>query len=138
MTEQKNSTQKRNRILWLGGTGLLVLLVAAVLILTNPGSGGATGTFSLTVSLDNSAEVLFDELLSLQPDQSLLQIMEVKELAMEVDNGLIISLCNVSQDTEIGKYWLYTINGEFAMVGAGEYYPENGDQIVFDLHAFEG
>jgi len=137
MSEPKTSTRKRKQILWLTGTALLLILAVAVIVLTNPGAGGATGTFSLTVSLDNSAEILFDEPLSIQADQSLLQIMEANELALEADNGLITSLCNVSQDTESGKYWLYTINGEFAMVGAGDYFPKSDDKIVFDLHAFE-
>jgi hypothetical protein len=36
-------------------------------------------------------------------------------------------------ESEGMNWWMYTVNGEFAMVGAGEYITEDQDEIVFTL-----
>lgn len=128
-----------SRVKWLIGSGVLVLATVAVILITQLGGGSAngTGTFSLVVSVDNGAQKLYGETLDIEPDSTLLSVMEKQVPDVVVDNGLITSLCGTQQDEGQGKYWIYTINGEFATVGANEYVPKNGEDIVFDLHAYE-
>ena len=52
---------------------------------------------------------------------------------IEEDNGFITSIEGKSQNEKEGIYWLYTINGESAEIGAGDYEIKDKDVIVFTL-----
>ena len=140
--EEKTMSAKKtmsNQVKWFIGTGVLVLAAIAVILVTQLGGGNSAGvgTYSLVVSVDNGAQKLYDKSLDIEPDATLLSAMEKHVPDIVVDKGMITSLCGTPQDAEQGKYWTYTVDGEFALVGAGEYVPKDGEEIVFDLHAFE-
>ena len=117
---------------WIVGLVVIVGILAGCYFLFFNG-GESAGTFTLKVTLDNGAEVVVDEEITPEEDMSLLDAMK-ENCDIEESDGLITSINGNSQDFEKNIYWFYNINGEFASVGAGEYYPQDGDLIEFDLH----
>lgn len=64
----------------------------------------------------------------------------IEGLAVETEEysyGILVeSIDGVKNGTD-NKYWLYTINGEEATVGADQYQPENNDLIIWEFKAYE-
>ncbi len=65
--------------------------------------------------------------------------MEVMEENYEVEQteGFINSIEGIAGNEEEKMAWMYTINGEDAMVGANEYEVEDGDEIAFNYQSWE-
>lgn len=49
------------------------------------------------------------------------------------DKGFITAIDGKSQDETAGKYWMYTVNGAEATVGAKDYVLNDKDTVVFEL-----
>ena len=137
--------KKTKGIVWAIVAILLVLGAAAAIFITNSGVISAqpeTGdniTFTLEVILDGSEKIFSDEV-TVPSGTSLIDAMSESI----TENGSVVytdgtygayitSICGYSEDYEASKYWVYSINGESAMCSASDYYPANGDIIVFDL-----
>lgn len=94
-------------------------------------------TTVITISQDNGEEIIAEEKVEVEEGAILFDVMEENFELEATEDGFITSIEGVSQDEEAGKYWMYEVNGEAAMVGAKEYELEPGDEVTFDLHAME-
>ncbi|MDO4671058.1 MAG: DUF4430 domain-containing protein [Aerococcus sp.] len=79
-----------------------------------------------------------EEVLKATPDikegMSVMDVLKANATVEEQD-GFITSINHHKQDEKAKKYWLYTVNGETAQVGAKDYKLKAGDKIVFRLDA---
>lgn len=143
----KKTSGGKKALWWIIGIVLLLALIGAA-VLYVPGVpnliGAGEGTsFSLKVTVDGE-QVIFDKNVTAREGEKLFDVMT----RTVTDNGgvayqdseygaYITGICGYDQDPDTGKYWTYTINGDYAMVGVSEYVPAEGDSIVFDLSAME-
>lgn len=145
-----------NKVLWGGIAAVIVVAVVGFFVWQglNPSDKNSQNTssdisssavsvsdvssevsFQMKVTVEGK-DVLFDKELKAEKGKSLMDIMksDITEKGGIVEsNGFISEICGVAQDEAANKYWMYTVNGEFASVGAAEYYPAEGDKVVFDL-----
>lgn len=67
--------------------------------------------------------------------------MEVMEKNFQVetdfDGGFITSIDGVAPKDGEQKSWMFTVNGEMPTVGAKEFKLSPGDEVTFDLQAWE-
>lgn len=132
--------------------GLVVLLVA----LTGCGSK-ATETTKESNTKQSSSEVVASSekqeqgvKVTLQEDGKEISSkdIEIKDGALLGDvmadnfeiaeeNSMISSIDGKKQDTKAQKFWIYTVNGKEAEVGANEYKLKVGDKVVWNLSKFE-
>ncbi|GIO22592.1 DUF4430 domain-containing protein [Oceanobacillus sp. J11TS1] len=107
---------------------------------TNESSGAdeelADNEVRLTVTIDNGTENVTEEVVEVEEGAILLDVLK-DTFYVEEDNGFITSIERVSDDEDEGKYWMYTVDGESAPVGAGEYELNGGEEVVFDLQSVE-
>jgi len=101
--------------------------------------GTDTITFNLSVTVGGDETVWSDDV-EITEGTSLIDAMAENitdnggVVYSETEYGAYItSICGYSENYETNEYWVYTINGESAMVGASDYCPAEGDTIVFDL-----
>ena len=130
---------------------VIVLCAALVLYLVQPGmfgakktAGGNAVTFDLSVTLDGGEEVIYNSEVTADGGASLIDVLaeNVTENGGVVYSdgeygAYITEICGHAENPAESRYWVYTVNGEQAMVGASDYYPAEGDEIVFDLSVFE-
>ena len=144
--EKKTGTMKKGW--WAVVSVAIVVLAALALLGMKLGwfslTGNAAGnTFSLTVTTDGET-VLFDGELKALEGECLLDTMcrcvtddGGVEYSESGYGAYITSICGQAEDGDAGRYWTYTINGEYAASGVSECFPEEGDAIAFDLSAME-
>lgn len=70
-----------------------------------------------------------------QEDQTLLEAMQ-SVYEIQEDDGFIQAINRYTQDPDQNLWWTFTVNEEFAEVGAAELVPEPGDVIEFTLSEF--
>ncbi|QTM99695.1 DUF4430 domain-containing protein [Sediminibacillus dalangtanensis] len=90
----------------------------------------------VTISEDEGENVITEKEVEIEEGAILLDVMK-ENFEVEEADGFITSIEGVSQNEEEGKYWMYTVNGEMAEVGANEYELSPEDEVTFDLHAME-
>ncbi|MFP7477327.1 DUF4430 domain-containing protein [Terribacillus saccharophilus] len=88
----------------------------------------------VTVTLSEGGEEISSKEVSFEEGDNLLDVMK-ENFEIEEDDGFITSIDGHSQDEEKSKYWLFTVNGEMAQVGANELELKDGDEVVFNLQA---
>lgn len=97
-------------------------------------------SFQMTVTVEGE-KVLFDKELKAEEGETLLEVMKdsfaAGNYSLVESDGMITELCGEAQDAAANKYWMYTVNGEYASVGAAEYLPKEGDKVVFDLQVVQ-
>ena len=107
---------------------------------TNESSGAdeelADNEVRLTVTIDNGTENVTEEVVEVEEGAILLDVLK-DTFYVEEDNGFITSIERVSDDADEGKFWMYSVDGESAPVGAGEYELNGGEEVVFDLQSVE-
>ncbi|SDL65156.1 DUF4430 domain-containing protein [Sediminibacillus halophilus] len=91
---------------------------------------------TVTISEDEGENVIAEKEVEIEDGAILLDVMK-ENFEVEESDGFITSIEGVSQNEEEGKYWMYSVNGEMAEVGANEYELNPDDEITFDLHAME-
>ena len=147
----ENKSRKKSGLVWGITSAVIVLCAALVLYLTQSGilggskaAPGENVTFSLSVTLDGGEEILYSKDVTAESSTALIDILSQNV----TENGGVVytdgeygayitEICGKSEDPAESKYWVYTVNGEIAMSSASEYYPEAGDEIVFDLSVLE-
>ncbi|WP_347862826.1 DUF4430 domain-containing protein [Salimicrobium sp. PL1-032A] len=95
---------------------------------------GIEATVELTK--DEGAEQITEKEINVEEGTVLLDAME-ENFELETQDGFITGIEGVSAEEGEQKAWIYTVNGEEAMVGAGEYEIEEDDEIRFDFQAWE-
>lgn len=53
--------------------------------------------------------------------------------SVKAEDGFVTEIKGHAQEPDAGRYWMYQVNGEDAMVGARDYLLNAGDVVVFDL-----
>lgn len=136
---------KNKKLVW-GVSAVIIVLIAALFVTattTDVFKGitdkGEEISFGLAVTVGGE-EVVFDEDVEIASGTSLIDAMteNITEnggvVYSESEYGAYITeICGYSENADTAEYWVYTINGESAMVGASDYFPAEGDEIVFDL-----
>lgn len=121
-------------LLWLLGLVLILgICVGAYLIIS--GVNASSEPFTFKVTLNNGEIPVLEKEILPKADQSLLDAMK-ENCEVAESNGLVTAIEGHAQDYNTNTYWFFEINGEFSDLGAGEYYPKEGDIIEFDLHAW--
>jgi ABC-type uncharacterized transport system ATPase subunit len=93
-------------------------------------------TIQVEVSKNNGEEMLADKEVSVPEETTLMEAMK-QNFDVKESEGFINSIEGIKGNQEKKMAWMFTINGEEAMVGANEYEVEQGDEIVFDYHSWE-
>lgn len=94
----------------------------------------ATEQYSTSIVIQEEGKVLsnISKEIKVEEGQNLLEIMK-ENYEVTAKDGFISVIEGYEQDEKEGKYWLYTINGEQATVGAADYELEDKDVIVWNL-----
>ena len=142
-TQEKKASGGKKALWWITGIVLALALLCVVALNISAVKdmiGMSEGTsFSLKVTVDKE-QVVFDKTVSAREGETLFDVMQ----RTVTDNGgvvyqdseygpFITAICGYEQDPDTGKYWGYTVNGEYAMVGVSQCVPAEGDAIVWDL-----
>lgn len=90
---------------------------------------------SFTVRILVDGESVSEAALTYQEGQSLLEAMQ-DVFDITEDDGFIQAIDGYEQNPDENRWWTFTVNGEFAEVGAAELVPESGDVIEFTLSEF--
>lgn len=138
--------KNKKTLVWVVTAAALVLIAAGLYFASVAGlftgiteSGDNTITFELSVTVGGEETVWSNEVETTE-GTALIDVMSANitenggVVYTESEYGAYItSICGYSENYDTNEYWLYTINGESAMVGASEYCPSDGDEVVFDL-----
>ncbi len=87
---------------------------------------------STTIILKEGDNEISKKNFTIKFGENLLNVLKDNFEIEEID-GFITSIEGKSQDEKESIYWMYTINGESANVGAGDYELNDKDIIVFTL-----
>jgi hypothetical protein len=93
---------------------------------------------TVQVEINNSQqeEVIAEDEWTVEEGTTLMEVME-ENYEVEQTEGFINSIEGVAGNEKEKLAWMYTINGEEAMVGANEYELEDGDEIAFNYQSWE-
>lgn len=95
-------------------------------------------TVAVTIRVSVEGEEVEGGNLATEVEEGALLLDVMKEnFEVEESDLFITSINGVAQDTEAGKYWLFDVNGEMAMVGAHQYELQEGDLIEWNLAGME-
>ncbi|CZQ90627.1 Hypothetical protein Tpal_1290 [Trichococcus palustris] len=101
-------------------------------------SSEAKETVAVTISLKDGGTVIAgsEKTVEIEAGANLLDVMKANYSIEEAD-GFITAIdghaqVEASAETK-AKYWLFDVNGEPSMVGAGDVVLQEGDEIVWNL-----
>ncbi|MCL7749496.1 DUF4430 domain-containing protein [Halalkalibacter alkaliphilus] len=93
---------------------------------------------TIVLSEEDPENILSEETISFEHGQTLMEVMdEHYDITTAYEGAFISGINGIEADDETSSYWLYTINGEEALVGAAEYELEHGDLIHFHYASIE-
>ncbi|REJ08963.1 DUF4430 domain-containing protein [Halobacillus trueperi] len=93
-------------------------------------------TVQVQLSKNDGEEMMAEDEITVEKGTTLMEVME-DNYEVEQSEGFINSIEGIAGNQEEKMAWMYTINGDEAMVGANEYEVEDGDEIVFDYQSWE-
>lgn len=117
---------------------ILLLLAVAITFVGCKNNSNTDSTTSSEYSLEATIELIEDgvsfkkETLNFNEGEKLLDVMK-RNLEVEEKDGFITSIDSHNQDEDSNKYWLYTVNGEMAEVGANQFELHDKDEVIFTL-----
>ncbi|GEM01677.1 protein of unknown function [Halolactibacillus halophilus] len=119
-------------------------LLVALLLVTGCGDASGNETTEITdpidvemiISLDHDAERLVDETLTVNDGAVLLDVLSTHYDIEKTSEGFIQAIEGHAQTSS--EFWLFDMNGAPSEVGAGNVELQDGDEVHFDLHAWEG
>jgi hypothetical protein len=122
----------------------LVSLLVVVAILTGCGDAAGNESAEITdpidveiiISLDHDDERLVEETLTVNDGAILLDVLTTHYDVEKTSEGFIQAIEGHAQTSS--EFWLFDVNGAPSEVGAGDVELSDGDEIHFDLHAWEG
>lgn len=128
-------------------TNLLMTIVVTLVLLAGCSSGSESndtkkaqsaeeGTISVIISDEAAGEVYSDEEITIQEDAILMDVMQ-ENYDIDENDGFINEIDGVSPEEGEKKAWIYSVNGEDALVGAAEYELSIDDEVAFDLQSWE-
>jgi len=90
----------------------------------------------VTISKDEGEEVLSEKEIAIEEGAILMDVLK-ENFDIEEDGGFVTSIDGVAPEEGEQVAWMYFVNDEMAMVGANEYELSPGDEVNFDLQAWE-
>lgn len=113
---------------------LLTVVLTFVGCKNNSNTDSTSSEYKLqaTIELIEDGESFKKETLSFNEGEKLLDVMK-RNLEVSEKDGFITSIDGHTQDEDSNKYWLYTVNGEMAEVGANQFELQDKDEVVFTL-----
>lgn len=113
---------------------LLTVVLTFVGCKNNSNTDSTSSEYKLqaTIELIEDGESFKKETLSFNEGEKLLDVIK-RNLEVEEKDGFITSIDGHTQDEDSNKYWLYTVNGEMAEVGANQFELHEKDEVVFTL-----
>lgn len=93
-------------------------------------------TAEVSIVVDGEEQEDLNQSLQVKQDTILLEAMD-EAYDLEGEDGFITAIEGHEQDPDNNKYWLYSVNGEDAPVGAGEYEIQDNDQIEWRLESVD-
>ncbi|MEG0254776.1 MAG: DUF4430 domain-containing protein [Vagococcus sp.] len=90
----------------------------------------------VTVTLQEDGKEISSKEIDIK-DGALLGDIMADNFEVAEENSMISSIDGKKQDTKAQKFWIYTVNGKEAEVGANEYKLKVGDKVVWNLSKFE-
>lgn len=121
---------------------ILLLLAVAITFVGCKNNSATDSTTSKEYSLEATIELIEDgesfkkETLNFNEGEKLLDVMK-RNLEVEEKDGFITSIDGHMQDEDSKKYWLYTVNGKMAEVGANQFELRDRDEVVFTLEVLD-
>lgn len=91
---------------------------------------------AITISKDDGEEVIDEKEVPIEADAILMDILK-ENFDVEEEKGFITSIEGVAPEKDEEKAWMFFVNDELASVGANEYELAPGDEVTFDLQAWE-
>ncbi|KHF39411.1 DUF4430 domain-containing protein [Halalkalibacter okhensis] len=93
---------------------------------------------TVVLSEEDHENILSEDTVTFEQGQTLMEVMDENyEITTAYEGAFISGINGIEADDETSSYWLYTINGEEALVGATEYELEHGDLIHFHYDSIE-
>lgn len=113
---------------------LLTVVLTFVGCKNNSNTDSTSNEYKLqaTIELIEDGESFKKETLNFNEGEKLLDVMK-RNLEVEEKDGFITSIEGHRQDEKTNKYWLYTVNGKMAEVGANQFELHDKDEVVFTL-----
>lgn len=90
----------------------------------------------ITLSIDEGDEVITEKEVSISEGDLLMDVLKTN-FEVEEDGGFITSIEGVAPEKDEEKSWMFFVNDEMPNVGAEEVELSPGDQVTFDLQAWE-
>ena len=95
-----------------------------------------TSQLKVSVIIKEGDNEVSNKEIQVKKGDKLLDILK-DNFKIEETDGYITSIEDKLQDEKEGLYWTYTVNNEYATVGAGDYELKSNDEIIFTLAKFE-
>lgn len=113
---------------------LLTVVLTFVGCKNNSNTDSTSNEYKLqaTIELIEDGESFKKETLNFNKGEKLLDVMK-RNLEVSEKDRFITSIEGHSQDEKTNKYWLYTVNGKMAEVGANQFELHDKDEVVFTL-----
>lgn len=93
-------------------------------------------TVQIQITNSKTDKEIADDEWTVEEGTTLMEVME-ENYEVEQTEGFINSIEGIAGNEEEKMAWMYTINGDDAMVGANEYEVEDGDEIAFNYQSWE-
>lgn len=104
--------------------------------LNDQGTDIEEGTITVIISDEEAAEMYSEEEITIEDNAILMDVMK-DNYDIEESDGFINSIEGIAPEEGEKKAWIYSVNGEDALVGAAEYELSINDDVVFDLQSWE-
>ncbi|CQR46726.1 hypothetical protein BN1058_00999 [Paraliobacillus sp. PM-2] len=112
---------------------LLTLSMFIVGCQANDQTSNTNGTVTITISENKQEEIIATKEIELNDETNLMTLMEENfDIVVEGD-GFITAIEGEEQVPDNNLYWMYTVNGEQANVGASDFELSPNDKVNFDL-----
>src|SRR5690625_3523401 len=103
---------------------------------TNDQASTEEGTIHIIISDEEADEVYSEDEVTIEEGAILMDVMQ-ENYDIEEEDGFIHGIDGISPEEGEQKAWIYSVNGEDALVGAAEYELSIDDEVVFDLQSWE-
>lgn len=127
-------------------TIFMTMLMAIMLVACNndtnvsneDSNGNEIGTVTIQLTRDNGEEEISEDEVALYEGDTVMDVMKRNyDIETAYEGEFIHGINGIAPEEGENYAWMYTVNGEEAMVGATEYELEPGDVVHFDYASWE-
>jgi hypothetical protein len=116
-------------------TFIFVLMIAGCSSPAQPEVNASTAKAEIIIVVDEKPEIITVEF---NEGTNLMELMKANfEIETAFEDSFIIGIDGLLADDSAKMGWMYYINGDFAMKGANEFIPEDGDLIEFKYESWK-